>query len=116
MPQNNQITKQTPMNSMPFIQAQASVRAIRSGRPRSSLSLGTVYALTKTEEISFRSVTKRRCPMFVNCFDSNDICLFAVRVKDGTDADSLGDYICRTHELINYWLVRDSPVGAVVRY
>ncbi|TWJ26430.1 hypothetical protein [Geobacter argillaceus] len=54
--------------------------------------------------------------MFVNCFDSNDICLFAVRVKDETDADSLGDYICRTHELIYYWLVRETPVGAVVRY
>ncbi len=54
--------------------------------------------------------------MFVNCFDSYDNCLFAVRVKDGADAESLGDYICRTHELIYYWLVRETPVGAVVRY
>lgn len=54
--------------------------------------------------------------MFVNCFNVNDICLFAVRVRDDADADTLGDYICRTHELICYWLVGDAPVGAVVRY
>lgn len=54
--------------------------------------------------------------MFVNCYDTYGLCLFAVRVKDGVEADDLGDHICNEHDLIDYWHVTDDPEGAVVRY
>jgi hypothetical protein len=54
--------------------------------------------------------------MFVNCYNDNGLCLFAVRVKEGVNADDLGDHICNEHELIDFWHVTDMPEGAIVRY
>ncbi len=54
--------------------------------------------------------------MFVNCYDTYGLCLFAVRVKEGVEADDLGSHICKEHDLIDNWHVTDAPEGAVVRY
>lgn len=59
---------------------------------------------------------ERRNAMFVNCYDGYGLCLFAVRVKEGVEAEDLGDHICNEHDLIDYWYVADDPEGAVVRY
>ncbi len=54
--------------------------------------------------------------MFVNCYDSYGLCLFAVSVKEGVPAEALGDYLYNEHDLVDLWKVTDTPEGAVVRY
>ncbi len=54
--------------------------------------------------------------MFINCYDGYGLCLFAVRVKEGVEADRLGDLICNEQEVIDFWHVTDEPEGAIVRY
>lgn len=54
--------------------------------------------------------------MFVNCYNGNGLCLFAVRIKEGIKAELLGDLISNINELIDFWRVANVPEGAVVRY
>ena len=54
--------------------------------------------------------------MYVNCYDGNGFCLFAVRLKEGIKADMLGDFISRVNNLIDFWGVANEPEGAVIRY
>jgi hypothetical protein len=54
--------------------------------------------------------------MFVNCYDGYGLCLFAVRVREGLEPDTLGEQISGEHELVDSWQVTDIPEGAVVRY
>lgn len=54
--------------------------------------------------------------MFVNCFDEYGRCLFSVPVREGVEAELLADHIYFQNELIDAWLIADSPQGAVVRY
>ncbi len=54
--------------------------------------------------------------MFVNCYDTYGLCLFAVRVKDGVEPAMLADYIYNGHDLVDTWQVTEAPEGAVVRY
>lgn len=54
--------------------------------------------------------------MYINCYDGYGLCLFAVRVKEGVQAEELGDHIYYEHDLVDVWHVTDHPEGAVVRY
>lgn len=54
--------------------------------------------------------------MFLNCYNGYDCCLFAVPLKDGVDAESVGDFIVNLNDLICFWNVSDRPEGAVVYY
>ncbi len=54
--------------------------------------------------------------MFVNCYDGNGFCLFAVRIKEGVTAELLGNLIASINERIDFWSVANQPEGAVVRY
>jgi len=59
---------------------------------------------------------ERRMAMYVNCYDTYGLCLFAASVKEGVQAEKLGDYIYNEHDLVDWWKVADKPEGAVVRY
>lgn len=54
--------------------------------------------------------------MFINCYDGYDFCLFSVRVREGVEAEELGDHIYTLNDLIFFWQVANEPAGAVVRY
>ena len=54
--------------------------------------------------------------MYVNCYDTYGLCLFAVRVKEGVEPVALADHIYYEHELVDTWHVTEEPEGAVVRY
>jgi hypothetical protein len=54
--------------------------------------------------------------MFLNCYDGYDVCRFAVRVKEGIDAEMLGDFISKLNDMISFWHLGAEPEGAVVRY
>ena len=54
--------------------------------------------------------------MYVNCYDGYDFCLFAVRIKEGVTAESVGEFISKINDLILFWNVSSEPEGAVVRY
>ncbi len=54
--------------------------------------------------------------MFLNCYDGYDFCLFTVRIKEGIEAESLGNFISKLNDMISFWMVSDEPEGAVVRY
>ncbi|KAF0219250.1 MAG: hypothetical protein FD174_2336 [Geobacteraceae bacterium] len=54
--------------------------------------------------------------MFVNCYDGYGLCIFSVPVREGTEAEELGDHIYYENDLVDAWRVTDNPEGAVVRY
>lgn len=54
--------------------------------------------------------------MFVNCFNGYGLCLFAIPVREGIEAERLASHVYDAHDLVDDWVISDTPLGAVVRY
>jgi hypothetical protein len=83
------------------------------------IALKLIRAVCSASElfVSTKVIIERKgFAMFLNCYDGYDCCLFTVRIKDGIEAESLGNFIARLNDMISFWMVSDAPEGAVVRY
>lgn len=76
------------------------------------------YQLNELDVISAKvpGREKARLDMFVNCFSDYGYCIFSIPVRIGIRPEIIGIRLSEEHDLVDWWSVSDTPLGAIVRY